>query len=187
MTALVAGATVLAYRRSDRSVQNESTGSHLGISAAVVAITVGLSSAASAASGDWISHDYLINDARATEVAARGLLANDRCRVCFTSRNRAIDWKWPEPNPARRLDVNTTIDRLSVTIHARVDGDEAGTGFGRMRVDFGDGSESVRTGIVGTGEVSHRYPRAGEYSVTVWLDMRNGSADVSRHVIRVQP
>jgi hypothetical protein len=151
----------------------------------VLTVFLVLSIASTAATGHWFYDAYLLDRITAHREAARGLLASGRCRVCFTSRERAIDWTDLEPNPARGTASHARIDGSTITMDVAVEGDGPWTGFGRVRVDFGDQSTTAWTGIVGRWQVAHVYRQPGVYPVSVWLQLRDGAVRTERQTIRI--
>jgi hypothetical protein len=152
----------------------------IGALAAVAATT-----AATAANGDWFRDEYLLGRATARQVAAAGLLSLDRCRICMTARAPAIDWTALEPNPARGLQSHLEASGRTIRLDVIVASDGGWTGFGRVRADFGDQSGTRWTPIVGERRFSHQYRQPGEYVVTVWLQLRDGSLRFDRRTVVV--
>jgi hypothetical protein len=154
-------------------------------SAGMLTIVVVLSLASTAATGHWFYDGYLLDIFTAHREAARGLLVSDKCRVCFSSRARAIDWTDLEPNPARGTVSSPHIEGGTMTMDVAVEGEGPWTGFGRVRVDFGDQSVTKWTGVVGQWQVAHLYRQPGEYAVSVWLQLRDGEVRVERQTIKI--
>jgi hypothetical protein len=151
--------------------------------ALVVALLVGLSSAATASRGAWARREYLLDETRARRAAAEAMVQFANCRVCFSSTERQIDWRWLEPNPASTPAIDVTVEDGAVGVRVGLETDGAIRGFGRVRIDFGDGADTGWQGIVGAREASHRYEQAGRYRITVWVQV----PDAQRmHVERVE-
>ena len=144
-----------------------------------------LATAATAVNGDWFRDEYLLGRSTARRVAATGLLALERCRLCFTSRDRSFDWTRLEPNPARGIQSNVESDRMGIQLDLGIESEGGWTGFGRMRVDFGDQSGTLWTPVVGEWRLSHQYRQPGEYLLTIWLQLRDGSNRVERRTVRI--
>lgn len=155
--------------------------------AIVVVLLVTLSTASSAATGTWFYDGYLADRVTSHRAAAEALLASERCRICFTSRERAIDWTALQPNPARGPRLSMRAEGSSVFMDVTIDGDGPWTPFGRVRIDFGDETVTKWTAVVGSWRVSHTYQRQGEYAVRVWLQLPDGEVRAERQTIRVPP
>ena len=193
MLAALAAATIAAYvlatRARGRSVQPAAwTSSQLHSRRTVAAATFGLivllSGAATAFNRDWTSWEYLVEDAAARNRAAGALVDFDACRVCFSTRARAIDWRWLETNGTQDVDFETSVKARTATVRVFLNGSD-GLRFGRIRTDFGDGSTTPWTGIVAGRELVHTYDRPGEYTVVVWLQLRNGQMRAGRRAVLI--
>jgi hypothetical protein len=187
MAASAAGALV-AFRspRTPRSDRERRDYREAAVWAVVVVLLVVLSTAASAATSTWFYDGYLVDRVAAQRAAATGLLASERCRTCFTSRERAIDWTTLQPNPARGTRLSMQAHGSSVSMDVAIDGDGPWTPFGRIRVDFGDQAATNWMGVVGRKELTHAYARPGEYTVRVWLQLPDGETRVERQTIRIR-
>jgi hypothetical protein len=141
----------------------------IGATIAIVAV-VALSSATTAAIGDWTGNRYLLRAGHAQSKAIDALLDRPRCRACFSTRHRQLDWKHLTPNSARGAHAVASVDQLALRLDLVVDGDDAVTAFGRARAEFGDGSVAPWAGVIGTRTVTHTYSRPGTYRVVVWFD-----------------
>ena len=155
------------------------------VPAGIAVLFIGISTAATAANGSWVSHDYLIDAARAHRDAARALVALDRCRLCFTSRSTAIDWTRLDPNPARALRVDVAVRHRVARVHTSIEGDGRSASFGRVRIDFGDRTVTPAIGIVDDHHFEHTYGSAGTYSLVVWLQLRDGTVRIDRRSVTV--
>jgi hypothetical protein len=133
---------------------------------------------------DWINADYLLGSRPARHMAAAALVETDRCRVCFTSRHRQVDWTWLEPNPARDPAIDVGVDGHDVRVRADFGSKGGVEGFGRMAIAFGDGTAPVRTGVVGSGEVVHHYRQPGHFEIGITLYLRD-NVRVERRTIDV--
>jgi hypothetical protein len=178
--------TGAAFLRSRAPVQiagerRKSTG---WTTALVVLVIVVWSTGATAGRGRWTRGEYFIAADQASREAAGAMVALDRCRVCFASSRSQVDWTWLEPNPggAPAVDIGTQGRTVTIDIAFGSDGDTSG--FGRVQVDFGDGVVAPWTGVVGRWTITHEYPRAGEYRVVVWQQLRSGPR-VDRRTITV--
>jgi hypothetical protein len=185
--ALLVGGAVAAYVRARREPPTDrAVGNSRWLAPAATALgVVALSSAATAANGDWFHDAYLVPRGAARETAARRLLASERCRACFTSSERTIDWTELEPNPARGVQSHVELAGSMMTLSIAVEGDGMWTGFGRMRVDFGDQSSTRWTGVVGHWRLSHVYREPGEYLITISLQLRDGTVRLERRTVKV--
>ncbi len=54
-----------------------------------------------------------------------------------------------------------------------------------MRVDFGDQSGTLWTPVVGEWRLTHQYRQPGEYLVTIWLQLRDGSTRLERRTVTI--
>jgi hypothetical protein len=183
---LIVIATIVTVLRSARSAPPRAASPPATIIVAAGAfLGVVLATAATAVNGDWFRDEYLFGRATARRVAATGLLALDRCRLCVTSHDRSFDWTRLEPNPAHGIHSNLVPNRLGIQLDMAIESDGGWTGFGRMRVDFGDQSGTLWTPVVGEWHLAHEYPRPGEYLVTIWLQLRDGTNRVERRTIKI--
>jgi hypothetical protein len=78
------------------------------------------------------------------------------------------------------VDVDTR--GRTVAVRVRVESEDDLAGFGRVRIDFGDGS-AHRAGLVGEYRVEHAYRAAGSYRVVVYVELRDGERAEGRTVI----
>ena len=85
-----------------------------------------------------------------------------------------MDWTWLEPNPAQNPHIDLSVDNHKATLRVELESSDRGDGFGRMRVDFGDGTTTPDLGIVRRREVTHVYQKAGTYSVVVSVQLPAG-------------
>ena len=151
-----------------------------------VALVILLSGAATAFNRDWTNWEYFVEAGEAKRAATEALVGHDRCRVCFGTRARAIDWRWLEPNTTDRVNIEVSTDSLEASVRVVLGGAEpAGSRFGRMRADFGDGDEGSWTGIVEEGRLTHTYKRPGTYVLVVWLQLRNGDLRADRRTLTI--
>lgn len=51
--------------------------------------------------------------------------------------------------------------------------------------EFGDGSSTPWTGIVGEREIVQTYEKPGQYAVIVWLQLRNGEMRADRRTLTI--
>ena len=177
---------IVAFVRSRRPSPEGSARSAPFVAAMGAVVSVGLATAATAANGDWFRDEYLLGRATARRVAAAALLALERCRVCVTSRDRAFDWTELEPNPARGIQSHMVTERQRIQLDIGIESDGGWTGFGRMRVDFGDQSGTLWTPVVGDWRVAHEYHQPGTYLLTIWLQLRDGSTRFERRPVTIQ-
>ena len=184
--ALIGIGTLVSFLRSSPVAPRRATLLPASIAVAAGALlSVVLSTAATATNGDWFRDEYLLGRATARSVAATALLALDRCRLCVTSNDRTFDWTRLEPNPAQGIHSNMVSDRMGIQLNIGIESDGGWTGFGRMRVDFGDQSGTLWTPVVGEWHVTHQYRQPGEYLVTIWLQLRDGTNRVERRTIKI--
>ena len=177
------GAAFLA-QRTRRSVAGRRVWAPVAV-VIVLVLLVGASAAASATTGRWVNGDYLRDEVAAHRAVARALVALDRCRICFTSRDGPTDWRQLEPNAARTVRADAWVQRRRAIVHASVEPRDRLAGFARLSIDFGDRSTTPWTGIVGERDVEHEYHDAGAYTIAVWLQLRDGSTHVVRQVVTV--
>jgi hypothetical protein len=154
--------------------------------ATVVLAIAAVSTLATAANANWYYEDYMIDDGSARRLAAEALVEQPRCALCFSSESASYDWTRLEPNGARDVQASAAVAGQSATINVHVDAAAGALGFGRTRIEFGDGSASEWMGIVADRSFRHRYARAGSYTSTVWLQMRDGSLRSDRTVVSVR-
>jgi len=128
----------------------------------------------------------MIDDASARRTAAEGLVALSSCSVCFTSRTAASDWTRLEPNGALGVRLEVDVRDRTASARVRVDAPDRAIGFGRVRVDYGDGAPTEWSGIVSEAVLRHTYRRAGTYAITAWLRLRDGSVRTDRATITVK-
>ena len=77
-------------------------------------------------------------------------------------------------------------ERLGVQVDIGIESEGVWTGFGRMRVDFGDQSGTLWTPVVGEWRVAHEYREPGTYLLTIWLQLRDGTTRFERQSITIQ-
>jgi hypothetical protein len=183
---LLAVATVLAFVRAAPANPPARRAAHRWMPGASFVLIVLLCGAATAVNRSWVHWEYQLADDAARRAAAEALVDHDQCKVCFATRDRAIDWRWLDPNGAERVNLETSVIGQTATIHIFLDGESAGLCFGRIRAEFGDGAATAWTGIVGSRELVHTYKRPGEYAVVVWLQLRNGEMRADRRTVSIQ-
>jgi hypothetical protein len=182
---LTATATIAAFVRA-RAARPESITPSSGIAVgAMIVIIVVSSAAATAFNREWISDEYLIDDKQARRKAAAALVDLDQCRICFATSNRAVDWRWLEPNATERVNVETQVSSRTARVKVVLNGPDDILRFARMRAEFGDGSSSPWTGIVYERELSHSYSQPGQYSIVVWVQLRNGELRADRRSLTI--
>jgi hypothetical protein len=111
----------------------------------------------------------------------QALVSRDRCRVCFTSRRPQVDWTWLKPNPIRELAVHLDFVGRTVIVHIDVEPPGLPRGFGRMRLDFGDGTAAPWTAIVDRRDVAHTYTRGGQFRLEVSVLLPTGERRLSAY------
>jgi hypothetical protein len=185
MVALLGLATALAFLRARTPIQRNDTRIRGWVPAATLAAIVLGSVGSTAFNRRWVHADYLGDDADARRAAAEALVTPDECRVCFATRDPAIDWRWLDPNGAERVNVETSVNVRTARVRVILDGTHGPLRFGRIRAEFGDGFATRWTGIVGTRELVHTYEQPGEYPVVVWLQLRNGEMRAGRQTISI--
>lgn len=182
---LTTAATIAAFVRARSSrVAPITPAAWVSVAATSVLILVS-SAAATAFNREWVSRDYLIDDGRSRQDAAAALVDFDQCRICFATTKRAVDWRWLEPNGTERVNVETAVQSHTARVKVILDGPDGILRFARMRAEFGDGSASPWTGIVNERELAHNYKQAGQYSIVVWVQLRNGELRADRRSITI--
>lgn len=165
--ALFAGWFVCAWRRRDAVASARAAWT----AAVVLIICVGAATALTAANGRWVRSSYLLHPRIAMHRAQTALVDGGRCRICFTSKQRQIDWTALAPpsdrDPAINLGVEDRLLWLGIELGSAGDGDR----LARVSIDFGDGSSSRQLGIVGRREVTHAYARPGSYTCVVSMSL----------------
>jgi len=156
----------------------------LGATLLVVA-TVGGAAAATASRDRWTRPEYLMNDVTAHRRAAASLVALGRCRVCFTSRSAQVDWTWLTPNPARDPLIRWAVEDRLLLLDVDLGSDAGMPGFGRLLVEFGDGSSTGWMGLLGVRELTHEYSGPGEYRLVISVELPGGLR-VERPVVAVK-
>ena len=180
--------SLLAFRwdRADDALSPRMASSARLHQAIVIAAALALAFGTTAVMGRWSYVDYLLDDRETHRLAARALVKLDRCRVCFTSRQGAIDWTWLNPNRADGMTVDLAPGRRSVGIRINlITEDDRFARFGRVRVDFGDGNATSWSGIVEERRYEHLYRQPGTYSVVTWLQLRDGRSRLDRRTINI--
>ena len=147
----------------------------------VVAVAV----AATAFNRDWTRWEYVVDDRAAREVLASALVRHDRCRVCFTTREPAIDWRWLRPNATDAVNIEASVESSAAKVNVHLAGGEDRLRFGRMLAEFGDGSSTNWIGIVRHREIVHSYKQPGRYSVVVWVQLPNGEMRGDRRTLTI--
>ena len=142
-----------------------------GVVAGVVAILVATCTVLTAAFGRWTRGDYLLHERLAHQAGVAALVEHDRCRVCFTSRHRQVDWAWLAAPVAADPQVSTAIDGRLLWLEVKVES-PAEPAAGRVVVDFGDGTHAAM-GLVGRREITHDYDALGEYIVVTSVHLRD--------------
>jgi hypothetical protein len=178
--------TVIAFVTS-KETPGERTRSKTGsfaVGALVLVLVVGWSTAATAQRGRWTRSEYLIGDEHARRETAEAMVALDRCRVCFASVRSQVDWTWLEPNPGGAPIVDVGVSQRTVAVEITFGSDGDNSGFGRVQIDFGDGTASPWTGVVGRRTIAHEYQRTGEYRIVISQQLRGGQR-VDRRTIAV--
>lgn len=149
-------------------------------------VVVLVSSAASVANSTWYDPNYLLSPSRALELAARRMVSSGRCSLCFTSSGEMVaDWTRLRPNDSRGVTLQPAVHALEVVVRVHVDTATDGIGFGRVRLDYGDGQVTPTWGIVSDATVTHAYRSSGAYTISAWLQMPDGSARADRKTISI--
>jgi hypothetical protein len=166
---LIAALSWLAFRRSSgpEAAVPRLTRRPVLVPALVTGILIVGLTAATAASGRRTTSEYRLGDARARSAAVHALLAADRC-VCFSSASARVEWT-AQPNSANGAVIGVDKDRERARIHVVIEGDGEVPAFGRVSIDFGDGTAMPWTGIVDERVVPHTYPGPGTYPLKVWV------------------
>jgi hypothetical protein len=184
---LVVGAWIAFARTKGRRQPAAPGRARWWVAPAAVAAMILAATVATSATAGWYYDDYLLPEGSADRMAAEGLVDLARCSVCFSSRRRALDWTSLEPNAARGVLLHPEVTGRTVAAHVRVESAPEAVGFGRARVDFGDGASDSWVGVVGERTFEHTYQRPGTYSVVAWLHLRDGSERVDRAAITIKP
>jgi hypothetical protein len=184
LVTILIGLSVLAWRRAGRAAPIGPSRRGRGLVPLVGAATVVVATLATTANETWTRGDYLQSPSGADTAAARALVARSPCRVCFSTAGRQIDWTALSFNDARGLRAETALAGPMATTRVVLDRappvpGQDGLAFGRVSVDYGDGTRATWSGIVGDETFSHRYAQPGRYAVTVSADLPNG-----RHATR---
>lgn len=184
--ALIFGATLLVwwYSRRDRR-SHFNTRLRPFVPAGVFVSVVSVALAATALNRDWTQWEYFAEDKSVRETLAAALVQHDRCRVCFTTRERAIDWRWLRPNGIEAVNIETSVESSKATVSIQLAGEDGAPRFGRMLTEFGDGSSTSWTGIVGQKAVTHSYKVPGRYAVVVWVQLPNGEMRGDRRTLTI--
>jgi hypothetical protein len=169
IVAVMAIATVWALGRGVREGSPRRGRSSGLVAALVVASVVGLSVLSTLAVGRPTHRDYRLPDPQARNAAAAALVSLDRCRVCFTTLDPQVDWRWLAPNPAGTARVEIGQDGRSVVVDVDLGGQPGQPGFGQTRLQFGDGSSRI-VGVVGQARIVHRYASPGVFRLIVAVD-----------------
>jgi hypothetical protein len=141
---------------------------------------------ASVANSTWYDPGYMLSPSRALELAAARMVSSGRCSLCFTSRGALVDdWTRLGPNDARGVTLQPSVRASQVVVRVHVDTVGDGIGFGRVRLDYGDGQLTPTWGIVSDATVTHTYGSPGTYTITAWLQMPDGSGRADRKTITV--
>jgi hypothetical protein len=153
--------------------------------AAVFAVVILAACAATAVNRDWTYSRYLVDDEDARPQAAAALVEHDRCRVCFSTRERAIDWRWLQPNGAAGVNVESAVEARTARVRVVLAGAADALRFGRVLAEFGDQSSTPWTGVIGERDFTHRYAQPGHYLIDVRLQLRNGEVRRERHAVTI--
>jgi hypothetical protein len=148
--------------------------------AGTIAVIVGALSAATSANADWTSRAYLVDRDEARRAAARRLVDIDRCRLCSSSAGGRVDWTRLRPNAATGAAMSVERDGQAAMVHVHVEGDSESLSFGRTRVDFGDGTITPWTGVVGDANFEHTYGGAETHAIVLWFQLPDGTTKVYR-------
>jgi hypothetical protein len=191
LIAIIVGVIAVAWiafaRANDGTQSRTPLRARWWVAPAALGALILTATAATSATAGWYYDDYLLPDASAERMAAEGVVDLARCSVCFSSRRRALDWTSLEPNAARGVLLHPDVKGRTLIAHVRVDAPANAMGFGRARVDFGDGSSDAWVGVVGERTFEHTYQQPGTYSVVAWLHLRDGSERIDRAAITIKP
>jgi hypothetical protein len=178
-------AALLVWRHDVRGrLAAPSSGRRL-IPASVVVIIIVAALGATAFNRDWTRWEYFVEETFARETLAGALVEHERCRVCFTTRERAIDWRWLRPNGTEAVNIETAVESGKARVKVYLAGQDGVLRFGRILTEFGDGSSSGWTGIVSRKEISHSYREPGRYSIVVWVQLPNGELRGDRRTVTI--
>jgi len=183
---LLAAAAIAYVRAAARPVAGHARVRSCAVTSIVLFVaTVGAASAATGSRGRWTRPEYLVGSDVAHRRAAEALVSQGRCRVCFTSRRSQVDWTWLTPNPAREPQIRWAVEDRVLLLDVDLGSDGGLPGFGRVLVDFGDGSTTGWAGVVGLRELTHPYAGAGEFRVVISVELPGGLR-VERPVVTVK-
>jgi hypothetical protein len=135
--------------------------------------------------GDWTSDRFLLGETDAQMRVIGALMDQARCRICFSSRRAQLDWKQIQPNSATRARGVITERDLHVRLDVIVEGSPDAPAFGRARIDFGDGTAPLSTGVLGMRTVEHQYGGPGTYRVVVSFEDAVGSITSAGYSVTV--
>jgi hypothetical protein len=144
-----------------------------------MAALVGGLTIATSANGDWNSRAFLQDRDAARLAAVEALVAIDRCVLCSTSTGSPVSWTNLEPNAAASASLSVDARGRAIQADVTLDRRVAELAFGRMRLEFGDGTTTPWLGIVGRRTVPHVYTGAGLYQVRVALQLPTGDVTMS--------
>jgi hypothetical protein len=181
----VGAATIAAFLLARRRQDAGPAPGFWPTGAVTLVLIVVLSGAATAFNRDWTTWEYFLEGPVARRMATEALVEHDRCRICFGTRARAIDWRWLEPNTTDRVNIEVSTDSLTANVRVVLAGAEGAPPFGRVRADFGDGADALWTGIVEEGRLTHRYKQPGTYVLVVWLQLRSGDMRADRRTLTI--
>ncbi len=181
----VGAATIAAFLLARRRQDAGPAPGFWPTGAVTLVLIVVLSGAATAFNRDWTTWEYFLEGPVARRMATEALVEHDRCRICFGTRARAIDWRWLEPNTTDRVNIEVSTESLTANVRVVLAGAEGAPPFGRVRADFGDGADALWTGIVEEGRLTHRYKQPGTYVLVVWLQLRSGDMRADRRTLTI--
>lgn len=188
---VMVGATALAcwlafrHAHADEAVSTPPRHVRWFMGPTVMIATIVVATLATAIDGEWTRDDYLIEPQAAVRVAAERMVSIEHCRFCFSTQRTSIDWTRLEPNAADTLRTDVEARGLALTLRVTLPTHGGQAAFGRVRVDFGDGSPTPWWGVVDGRSIEHVYPHPGQYTIVTVLQLRDGNTRLDHHLITV--
>jgi hypothetical protein len=150
----------------------------------IIAGFILVSTAATAAIGQWTRGDYLPRPGVALMAAADAIAPRDGCRGCLSSARASVQWRDLQPE-VDRFRIETDADGETLVVRVAVETDSGRVALTRVRCDFGDGVESPWTAVLDRRDLQHRYARPGRYELVTWVEWGSGGHRIDRRTIEV--
>jgi len=162
-----------------------------GVVAAMVVVFAAVSSGLAAASGARGRPEYTLNAGDARDRLIHFALTRQPA-FAWSSANGRVDLQTYFPNPEGTItsvNVEPKDPTARAPVHLAVDVRRPGNrpGWGTARLDFGDGSPPERVAIEGSAQARHVYAQAGDYEITVDVELWGLPPRVETHTLRVRP